>query len=324
MKENNAFALVLLFSIVACGGTIIYPSASETITTWRTVLSTTTYTSTSTRFSNSYFSTVSFSTVFYTHLSPLTNTYSNYPVEVAQEKAAHYPTMALIIRLSVPPEIPRDLNNRIAVIFHYRSPKNMTFEHIGSDTWEDMRSSTKSMFFYRPWDTVNINEGTGSWWDSGWYTSLINTEIVYVYITSGYDGFPEILSVDLEHIVNDAVTKTDTFTNTKTFLTHTVITELHERTYTSIGAYITFTFETLTLSSTRTSEATFTPSTTYPPTTTLTLTPTQTPSAISGIDMLGILPIVVGVVAVVIGIGLLIRRRRKAEAPHVPPTPPPI
>jgi len=170
---------------------------------------------------------------------------------------------------------------------------------------------------------VNVTEGTGSLytWE---YIDRNDTKYTCVYL-SKEGPFPEILSADLKRRYEHAFTEIRTQLKPNIFYATITYAQTVEKTYTEIITERYATFETLAPPST-TGEVTLTPTTTYiPPTTTVTtLTTTGTPSPFPDIVGFGILISAIIAVAVGLAVGLLIRRRRKAETPYVPPTPPPI
>ena len=326
MRENKTLALMLMSIVLACGGAGVYPSASETLTVWRTTTYTKTYISTSTIRSYSYVFNTSSVAEPYTYVGATTHTLTNYPAEIRQETAANYAIRALIIEAVLPPEfIPTDEHSvTVLMEIHYLSPRNMVLEKIGLSTWMDMRTSSAPVFPYVP-AKVNVSEGAGSLytWE---FIHRNDTKYTCVYL-SEEGPFPEILSVDLKRKYENAFTEIRTQLKPSIFLATITYTQTVEKTHTEIITERYATFETLTPPST-TGEATLTPTTTYiPPTTTVTtLTPTRTPSPIPGIDTAGFQVVIYAIIALVVAsaVGLLIRRRRKAEAPHTPPTPSPI
>jgi len=72
LREDKTLALVLISIVLACGGAGMYPSASETLTVWRTITSKTTYTSTSMSLRASYVVTTSIETSTHTRLEDST------------------------------------------------------------------------------------------------------------------------------------------------------------------------------------------------------------------------------------------------------------
>jgi len=182
----------------------------------------------------------------------------------------------------------------------------------------DMRTSSQPAFMYWP-TKVNVSEGIESLYDFE-YIDRNDTKVSTVYI-SKEDILPEILSVDLKRVWEDAVTETSTALKTQIFRTIVTYTETIEKTYIETMIYETYETYVVTPSPiTTATKETFT----TPPTSTTTLsaiTPTATPSPIPSIDMLGFEILIFAIVAAVVGfaVGLTIRRRRKPEAPYVPP-----
>jgi len=311
-------ALVLLFTIVACGGTVTYPPASETITTWRTLRSTTTYVSTYTTQRGSYVLTTSTETFLRTLKGDLTTTFKNQQVNMTHEGAAHYPVGAWIFEVPIPPGTPTGYGGELIVTFNYRSSRNMTLEQIGIDGWRRIRTASETILTYYPLATIKVHEGTGSWstWIGFIHSGATKEELVFM----SREGFPEILSIDIAQVSEDVATATSTSLRLWSHQVLATITETIEMTYTKTKAYTTFETTTGKVTS---------PSATYvqPTTTVTTLTHTRTPSPIPGIDIVGFQVLIYAIIAVVVGsvVGLMIRRRRKAEAPYAPPTsPPPI
>jgi len=316
LRENKMLALVLLFTMVACGGTVTYPPASETITTWRTVRSTTTYVSTYTTQRGSHVLTTSTETFLRTLKGDLTTTFKNQQVNMTHEGAAHYPVGAWIFTIPIPPGTPTGYQGELIVTFNYRSSRNMTLEQMSIDGWRRIKTASETILTYFPLATIKVQEGTGSW--RSWI-GFINSGETETLVFMSREGFPEILSIDIAQVSEDVATATSTSLRLWSHQVLATITETIEITYTKTKAYTTFETTTGKVTS---------PSATYvqPTTTVTTLTHTRTPSPIPGIDIVGFQVLIYAIIAVVVGsvVGLLIRRRRKAGAPYVPPTPPPI
>jgi len=327
LKKNGLFFLVVLsITLGYGGGTAIYPPTSETITTWRTMTSRTTYISTFTSLRASSVKTTSTATSTYTLLEDSIQTFANYSADIREERAAHYAVRALVIEITLPPEIiPTGKDTaQMLMEYHYRSPKSMVLERIGLGTWMDMKTSSETWYMYWPTE-VNVSEGIGSLFDFE-YIDRNDTEVATVYISK--EGvFPEILSVDLKRVWKDAVTENRTALKTTTFWSRITYTETIEETYTKTMTYKTYETYVLTPSPiTTVTKETFT----MPPTSTTTiktytLTPTTTRSPISGIDMLGFQILIFAILAAAVGLalGLIIRRSKKSRAAYGP-LPPPI
>ena len=312
---------MLMSIVLACGGVGVYPSASETLTVWRTTTYTTTYTSTSTYRSYSLVLTTTSVATPYTYVGATTHTLTNYPVEIRQEGAAHYAVRALVIEAVLPHEFIPINEDSVTVLMeiHYRSPTDMVLEKIGLSTWMDMRTSSARVFPYVP-VKVNVTEGTGSLYT---WESIDRNDTKYTCVYLSKEGpFPEILSVDLKRKYEHAFTEIRTQLKPHIFWFTITYTQTVEKTYekTYIESY----------PSTTTREVTLTPLTTYiPPTTkdtTFTLTPARTPSPFPAVGQLGLRILILAIVASMVGaaVGLLIRRRRKARpAPYIPPSAPP-
>jgi len=321
LKGNNGFASVLLFSVLACGATVIYPSTSETITTWKTIVSKTTYTSTSTSLSLSYVKTTSIITSMHTWVEDSIQTFTNYGAEIRQERAAHYSVIALVIEITLPPEIiPTDKHiAHVLKEYHYRSPKNMTIERIALGTWMDMRTSSARIYTYWP-TKVNVSEGVGSLFDFD-YIDRNDTKVSTVYISK--EGIlPEILSVDVKRVWEDAVTKSETVLRTTTLANLVIYTKAIEKTYIKTMTYRTY--ETYVVTSTPITTATKETLTSTTVKRTVTVTPT-TPSGITiSAQQIVLLCLIIGCLLVVAIVVDHVRRRRKPplEIPWVPPRPP--